>query len=125
MALDRSRRHSRFVTPCVPCETVPPSQSTARVLVTLVLALATGCGKAKPATRAEALGACNTGCFQSASKSHDASVSRTYCNAYCDCFIGARFDASGKQRKTSPEELQRNISDCAGLGLAKAGQTQH
>jgi hypothetical protein len=90
--------------------------------IALLLTGACRGGAGKPATRAEALDACNRGCFSTASEQAQPEVARVYCTAYCDCFIAARFDASGKQRKSTPEELTNHTTGCAALAKGKVGQ---
>lgn len=86
-----------------------------------------GCGRAsaKPASRAEALGACERGCFKSALKElGEEATAKLFCGEMCTCLIGHRFDAAGKQTKSTPQEFARQQSECADRAHRKLEQQQ-
>jgi len=93
----------------------------------LTLVLGTGlllsCGanaQAKPATKPQALKACQQGCVESASKAlGDEQTARLYCAEMCSCLVDVRFDEAGRQKKSTPEVLQAQAAECDARARAK------
>jgi hypothetical protein len=65
------------------------------------------------ATRSAVQEACSRGCMESVKPAPGAEdTKRAYCDGNCACLVDARYDASGKQKTSTGEEVLAQVKAC-------------